>query len=53
MWAPAVIKKDKRYYLFFGANDIQTNNEYGGIGVAVSKKPEEPFKDLLGKPLIG
>lgn len=52
VWAPAIIEKDKKYYLFFGANDIQNNNEYGGIGVAVSDKPEGPFKDLLGKPLI-
>ncbi len=52
MWAPSVVKKDNKYYFFFGANDIQNNNEYGGIGVAVSDKPDGPFKDLLGKPLI-
>ena len=52
MWAPAVIEKDKKYYLFFGANDIQDNKEYGGIGVAVADKPGGPFKDHLGKPLI-
>src|SRR4051812_48520559 len=53
MWAPAVTEKDGKYYIFFGANDIQNNNEVGGIGVAVGDKPEGPFKDLLGKPLIG
>ena len=52
MWAPAIISKDKKYYLFFAANDIQNNNELGGIGVGVSDKPSGPFKDLLGKPLI-
>lgn len=26
--------------------------EVGGIGVAVSDRPEGPYKDLLGKPLI-
>lgn len=52
MWAPAIVKKDNKYYFFFGANDIQNNNETGGIGVAVANKPEGPFKDLLGKPLI-
>lgn len=52
MWAPSVIKKDKKYYLFFGANDIQSDAETGGIGVAVANKPEGPYKDLLGKPLI-
>jgi beta-xylosidase len=52
MWAPAVIQNGKRYFLFFGANDIQNNQEVGGIGVAVADRPEGPFKDYLGKPLI-
>jgi beta-xylosidase len=52
MWAPAIVQKDKKYYLFFAANDIQNNEQAGGIGVAVSNKPEGPFKDLLGKPLL-
>lgn len=55
MWAPAVVAKDGRYYLFFGANDLQANEPpgSGGIGVAVSDRPEGPFEDLLGHPLIG
>lgn len=53
MWAPAIIAKENKYYLFFAANDIQSDDEIGGIGVAVSDKPEGPFKDKLGKPLIG
>lgn len=52
MWAPAIVKKKRKYYLFFGANDIQSNNEYGGIGVGVAKKPQGPYKDLLGRPLV-
>jgi len=52
MWAPSITKKDGKYYLFFGANDIQNNNEVGGIGVAVADKPQGPFKDHIGKPLI-
>ncbi|HRH45335.1 MAG TPA: family 43 glycosylhydrolase [Pyrinomonadaceae bacterium] len=52
MWAPAIVQKGKKYFFFFAANDIQNNSEYGGIGVAVSDKPEGPFKDYLGKPLI-
>jgi beta-xylosidase len=52
VWAPAIVKKENRYFLFFGANDIQNDQEYGGIGVAVADKPEGPFKDYLGKPLI-
>jgi beta-xylosidase len=52
MWAPAIVKKHKKYFLFFAANDIQSNNEYGGIGIGVSNKPWGPYKDYLGKPLI-
>lgn len=52
IWAPAIIEKEDRYYLFFGANDIQSNDEVGGIGVAVSNSPEGPFTDYLQKPLI-
>lgn len=52
LWAPAVIHANDKYYFFFGANDIQNNNELGGIGVAVADNPAGPFKDALGKPLI-
>ncbi len=51
MWAPGVISKGGKYYLFFGANDVHPG-EVGGIGVAVADKPEGPFKDHIGKPLI-
>ena len=65
MWAPCVVKKDSLYYLFFGANDIQTPEskwwnpevnkagEVGGIGVGVASKPEGPYEDYLQEPLIG
>lgn len=52
MWAPAAVEQNGRYYLFFSANDVH-EGEIGGIGVAVADRPEGPFKDLLGKPLIG
>ncbi|MGA0560582.1 glycoside hydrolase family 43 protein [Larkinella sp. VNQ87] len=52
MWAPAIVEKAGKYFLFFGANDIQNDQEVGGIGVAVADKPSGPFKDHLGKPLI-
>ena len=52
IWAPSITKKNGKYYLFFGANDIQNDKQSGGIGVAVSDKPEGPFKDHIGKPLI-
>ena len=53
LWAPALVEKDGKYFFFFAANDIQNDKEVGGIGVAVADKPEGPFKDLLGKPLVG
>jgi beta-xylosidase len=52
LWAPSVVYKGGWYYLFFGANDIQGDQEVGGIGVARSRRPGGPFKDYLGRPLI-
>jgi hypothetical protein len=53
MWAPAITEKNGRYYFFFAANDIQNDSAKGGIGVAVARHPQGPYKDYLGKPLIG
>ncbi|MDF3983034.1 glycoside hydrolase family 43 protein [Luteibacter sp. PPL201] len=53
LWAPALVHNAGKYYFFFAANDIQSDNEPGGIGVAVADAPGGPFRDLLGKPLIG
>lgn len=53
VWAPSAIEHNGKYYLFFGANDIKSDEQLGGIGVAVSDRPEGPFKDALGRPLIG
>jgi beta-xylosidase len=53
MWAPAIAERKGKYYFFFGANDIHDEQkEVGGIGVAVADRPDGPFHDLLGKPLI-
>jgi hypothetical protein len=52
IWAPSPISRNGLYYLYFGANDIQTNSELGGIGVATSTSPGGPFIDALGRPLI-
>ncbi len=66
LWAPDSIEKDGKYYLFFSCNDAypidrnggnltpreKTNEKYGGIGIAVANRPEGPYKDLIGKPLI-
>ena len=51
MWAPAIVEKQGKYFLFFSANDVH-ESETGGIGVAVANNPAGAFKDLLGKPLI-
>ncbi len=53
LWAPSVVEKDGWYYLFFSANDIQNDQETGGIGVARARTPDGPFQDYLGEPLIG
>jgi beta-xylosidase len=52
MWAPAIAEKGGKYFLFFGANDIQNNQQRGGIGAAVADKPEGPYRDYLGRPLV-
>jgi arabinoxylan arabinofuranohydrolase len=44
-WAPAAIKRNGQFYLYFG-------NGGANIGVAVSDQPTGPFKDVLGKPLL-
>lgn len=51
LWAPAIVENRGKYFLFFSANDVH-EGETGGIGVAVADRPEGPFRDLLGKPLI-
>lgn len=52
LWAPSPIEKNGKYYFYFALNDIQSNDEFGGIGVAVADTPSGPFLDALGKPLI-
>jgi beta-xylosidase len=52
LWAPSIVEVDGAYYLFFSANDIQSDDELGGLGVARADSPGGPFEDLLGRPLI-
>lgn len=52
LWAPSVVQAGGKYHLFFAANDIQSDEEHGGIGVAVADRPSGPFVDAIGKPLI-
>ncbi|TGJ88496.1 hypothetical protein E0Z10_g354 [Xylaria hypoxylon] len=53
--APTPISWNGKYYIYFTANDIQEDDieVVGGIGVAVADKPEGPYIDAIGKPLIG
>ncbi|OAG02204.1 endo-1,4-beta-xylanase D [Paraphaeosphaeria sporulosa] len=57
VWAPAPAFRDGKYYIYFGANDIQEGEPeqgfIGGIGVAVADQPQGPYVDAIGKPLIG
>ena len=52
VWAPTVIEKDGKYYLIFASNDIQNDEEVGGLEIAVSDCPEGPFWGYLGHPLV-
>ncbi|KAL5453168.1 hypothetical protein PMIN06_005615 [Paraphaeosphaeria minitans] len=57
VWAPAPAFRNGKYFIYFGANDIQEGEPeqgfIGGIGVAVADNPQGPYVDALGKPLIG
>ncbi|MFT7840295.1 family 43 glycosylhydrolase [Saccharothrix sp. BKS2] len=52
VWAPAPVARNGRYYLYFAANDIQGDTQLGGIGVAVADRPEGPYRDAIGRPLV-
>lgn len=52
VWAPTVTELGGKYYLIFASNDIQSDNEIGGLEIAVSDSPSGPFVSLLGKPLV-
>lgn len=52
VWAPTVIDKNGKYYLIFASNDIQNNDEIGGLEIAVSDSPVGPFKNLIGRSLV-
>jgi hypothetical protein len=50
-WAPAVVAKNGRYYLYFSGG-AASGDTAKHLGVAVSDSPTGPFRDALGKPLI-
>lgn len=64
LWAPSVLEHKGRFFLVFSANDLQrpggpmwdpadTKSHTGGLGVAVADAPQGPYRDLLGRPLVG
>ncbi len=46
-WAPSCAQHNGKFYFYFSAGDG------AGIGVAVGDKPNGPFRDGLGTPLVG
>ena len=50
MWAPGITEKDGKYYCFFSAKGRDFSHS---IGVCVADRPQGPYRDLLGKPLLG
>jgi len=52
VWAPTVVEKNGKYYLIFASNDIHSNEEPGGLEIAVSDSPAGPFRNWLGHSLV-
>lgn len=52
VWAPTIIDKDGRYYLIFASNDIQNNEQIGGLEIAVADNPAGPFVSHTGRTLV-
>lgn len=52
VWAPTIIERNSRYYLVFASNDIHSDEEPGGLEIAVSDRPEGPFHAHMKEPLV-
>ena len=52
IWAPTVIDKNGKYYYIFASNDIHSEEEKGGLEIAVSDSPVGPFRAIMDRPLI-
>lgn len=52
VWAPTIIEKNGKYYYIFASNDIQNDEQKGGLEIAVSDSPAGPFKAMLDRPLV-
>ncbi len=53
VWAPTILEKGGKYYLIFATNDIQSNDQEGGLEIAVSDHPGGPFKAHISHRLVG
>lgn len=53
-WAATSVRspQDGRYYLYFTANGLLSQEADAGIGVAVADWPQGPYKDALGRRLV-
>lgn len=49
-WASQAIERDGRWYWYICAED--TTRHLHGIGVAVADRPEGPYRDAIGRPLV-
>ena len=49
-WAPEVVERDGRFYMFYTARERSTNRLH--IGLAVSDSPLGPFVDERQRPLL-
>ena len=49
-WASQAIERNGKWYWYVACKDMKANTH--GIGVAVADRPEGPWKDPIGKPLI-
>ena len=48
-----IIEKKGKYYLIFATNDIHSDEEPGGLEIAVADSPAGPFRGYLGHSLVG
>lgn len=51
-WAPTEIEFEGYHYLVFAINDIQSDNETGGLAIARSVHPEGPFERFSNDLLV-
>ena len=52
VWAPTMIEKNGKYYLIFASNDIHSDDEPGGLEIAVADRPEGPYHAFIEGSLV-